>query len=592
MRQAAQRRQISRTVSVPAPTGGWNTRDALAQQKPNEAVILDNFFCLPYSVRVRPGYSNHVTSLASTARTLMSYSPASGGARLFAAAGANIYDVSTAGAAPAPSLTHLSNDSFRKVVFGTPGGHFLVAVNGADLPVVWNGTSWGNIFSAAFSVTVTSITSVGTACTVTMSGAHNLQTGMSVTITGATETAYNGSFVIVRTGANTFTYTALSVPSASPATGAPVVTPNINASITGVLPSTFTHVNAHKSRLFFIANSSLTAYYLPVNSIGGAAQTLNFESLFTRGGYLMAMETWTVDGGYGLDDYAAWITSEGQVAIYRGTDPALPATWALVGLYQLSAPIGRNCFQKYGGDVLCITKEGVAPLTKALISSAVTDRMMLTDNIQQTMSDYTTLYGANSGWQILLYPEENLLMVNVPTSNTVSYQLVMNTISGAWSQFKNWNATCWERHQGAIYFATGTNVALAWTGNQDNGQPISFEGLQSFNYAGNPSQLKQVKMLRPLLLADGRPNVLLGVNADFDTSTPTGIPSFTQNTASVWDTATWDAGVWTGDPAIKRDWQTAFAMGYCFAAHMVGTISVSPLSWISTDYVVEAGGVI
>jgi len=185
-----------------------------------------------------------------------------------------------------------------------------------------------------------------------------------------------------------------------------------------------------------------------------------------------------------------------------------------------------------------------------------------------------------------------LLMVNVPTSNTVSYQLVMNTISGAWSQFKNWNATCWERHQGAIYFATGTNVALAWTGNQDNGQTISFEGLQSFNYAGNPSQLKQVKMLRPLLLADGRPNVLLGVNADFDTSTPTGIPSFTQNTASVWDTATWDAGVWTGDPAIKRDWQTAFAMGYCFAAHMVGTISVSPLSWISTDYVVEAGGVI
>ena len=592
MRQAAQRAQISRTVSVPAPTGGWNTRDALAQQKPNEAVILDNFFCLPYSVRVRPGYSNHVTSLASTARTLMSYAPASGGARLFAATGANIYDVSTAGAAPAPSLTHLSNGSFRKVVFGTSGGHFLVAVNGADLPIVWNGTSWGNIFSAAFSVTVTSITSAGTGCTVTMSGAHNLQTGMSVTITGATETAYNGTFVIVRTGANTFTYTALSVPSASPATGAPVVTPNINASITGVLPSTFTHVNAHKSRLFFIANNSLTAYYLPVNSIGGIAQALNFESLFTRGGYLMAMETWTVDGGYGLDDYAAWITSEGQVAIYRGTDPAMPATWSLVGLYQLSEPVGRNCFQKYGGDVLCITKEGLAPLTKALISSAVTDRMMLTDNIQQTMSDYTSLYGANSGWQILLYPEENMLLVNVPISNTVSYQLVMNTISGAWSQFKNWNAACWERHQGAIYFATGTNVALAWTGNQDNGQPISFEGLQSFNYAGNPSQLKQVKMLRPLLLVDGRPNVLLGVNADFDTSTPTGIPSFTQNTASVWDTATWDAGIWTGDPAIKRDWQTAFAMGYCFAAHMVGTISVSPLNWISTDYVVEAGGVI
>ena len=592
MRQAAQRRQISRTVSVPAPTGGWNTRDALAQQKPNEAVILDNFFCLPYAVRVRPGYSNFVTGLASTARSLMSYSPASGGARLFAAAGANMYDVSTTGAAPAPSLTHLTSDSFRHVVFGTAGGHFLVAVNGFDLPLVWNGTYWGNVFGAAFSVTVTSITSALTACTVTMSGAHNLQTGMAVTITGATQAPYNGTFVIVKTGANTFTYTALSVPGTSPATGAPVVTPVINAAITGATPSTFTHVNAFKNRLFFIPNNSLTAYYLPVNSIGGTASALNFDSLFTRGGYLVAMGTWTVDGGYGLDDYAIWITSEGQVAVYRGTDPSLATTWALVGIYQLGVPIGRKCFQKYGGDLLAITKEGLAPLTKALISSAVTDRMMLTDNIQHTVSDYTTLYGANAGWQILLYPEENALLLNVPLSTTTSYQLVMNTISGAWSQFKSWNAASWERHQGAIYFSTGTNVALAWTGNQDNGQPISFEALQSFHYAGSPSQVKQVKMLRPLLSVDGTPNVLLGVNADFDTTTPVGIPSFTQTSAAVWDTATWDAAYWTGDAAIKRDWQTAFAMGYCFAAHMVGTVSTSPLSWISTDYVVEAGGVI
>lgn len=592
MRQAASRRQVSRTISVPSPVGGWNTRDALAEQKPNEAVILDNMFCLPYAVRVRPGYANHVTGLASTARTLMSYAPATGGPRLFAAAGANIYDVSTTGAAPPPSLTHLSNDSFRKVVFGTPGGHFLVAVNGADLPVVWNGTYWGNLFSAAFTVTVTSITSAGTACAVTMTGAHNLQTGMAVTITGATETDYNGTFVITKTGANTFTYTALSVPSASPATGAPVVTPVINAAITGVTPSTLTHVNAHKNRLYFIQNNSLSAWYLPTNSIGGAAQELRFSSLFTRGGYLVAMGTWTVDGGYGLDDYAVWITSEGQVAVYRGTDPAAPSTWSLVGIYELSAPVGRDCLQKYGGDLLVITKEGLAPLTKALISSAVTDRMMLTDNIQFTMSSYTTLYGANSGWKILLYPEENVLMVNVPASASTSYQLVMNTISGAWSQFKNWNAASWERHQGAIYFSTGTNVALAWTGNQDNGQPIAFEGLQSFNYANSPAQLKQVKMLRPLLSVDGTPNVLLGVNADFDTSTPTGLVSFAQNTASVWDTATWDSGIWTGDPTIKRDWQTAFGMGYCFAAHMVGTISTSSLSWISTDYVIEAGGIV
>jgi hypothetical protein len=40
-----------------------------------------------------------------------------------------------------------------------------------------------------------------------------------VTIAGAVETAYNGKFQITYVDANTFTYTALSTPSATPATG-------------------------------------------------------------------------------------------------------------------------------------------------------------------------------------------------------------------------------------------------------------------------------------------------------------------------------------------------------------------------------------
>ena len=64
------------------------------------------------------------------------------------------------------------------------------------------------------------ITSSGTTVTVTTKYAHGLLPGAYVRVTGCIETAYNGTFVVATTAsATTFTYTALSTPTASPATG-------------------------------------------------------------------------------------------------------------------------------------------------------------------------------------------------------------------------------------------------------------------------------------------------------------------------------------------------------------------------------------
>jgi len=68
------------------------------------------------------------------------------------------------------------------------------------------------------------ITSSGTTVTVTTKYPHGQLVGAVVTISGANETAYNGNFTIVTAATpTTFTYTAGSTPSASPATG------NVNA---------------------------------------------------------------------------------------------------------------------------------------------------------------------------------------------------------------------------------------------------------------------------------------------------------------------------------------------------------------------------
>ncbi|MEY4331306.1 MAG: Synechococcus phage [Bacteroidota bacterium] len=71
------------------------------------------------------------------------------------------------------------------------------------------------------------LTSVGTTVTVTTKEKHNILPGVSITISGCNEAAYNGTFTVQNiTGFNTFTYTALSTPSSSIASGFPAVAVN------------------------------------------------------------------------------------------------------------------------------------------------------------------------------------------------------------------------------------------------------------------------------------------------------------------------------------------------------------------------------
>lgn len=73
-------------------------------------------------------------------------------------------------------------------------------------------------------VNVDQITANGPTITVTTKIQNNIQVGSSVTISACNESAYNGTFVVSAVlNSYQFTYTALSTPSASPASGLPIV---------------------------------------------------------------------------------------------------------------------------------------------------------------------------------------------------------------------------------------------------------------------------------------------------------------------------------------------------------------------------------
>ena len=209
---AAQQRRATAT-SISAPIGGWNARDSLAEMPPLDAVTMVNMFPTPTDVTLRKGYVKASTGITGSVNSLMNYNRSDGSYNLFAAAGTVIYDAKPATAVV--EFTSITNDKFQHINISNAGGHFLVACNGADPTLIYDGDAWFKVATTSTAQTISSITNVGSVATLTTSSPHGLITGNRVTITGATANDYNGTFVITRTGASSFTYTMLTTPAAN-----------------------------------------------------------------------------------------------------------------------------------------------------------------------------------------------------------------------------------------------------------------------------------------------------------------------------------------------------------------------------------------
>jgi hypothetical protein len=63
----------ARVASVPAPVGGWNARDSIANMEPLDAVQLINFFPTISNCVLRGGSTNWATGMTGQVQTIMVY---------------------------------------------------------------------------------------------------------------------------------------------------------------------------------------------------------------------------------------------------------------------------------------------------------------------------------------------------------------------------------------------------------------------------------------------------------------------------------------------------------------------------------------
>jgi hypothetical protein len=240
-----------------------------------------------------------------------------------------------------------------------------------------------------------------------------------------------------------------------------------------------------------------------------------------------------------------------------------------------------------------LTTDGAFPLSKALLTDRSQLNLAATDKISTIFNRDIKLYGANFGWQPIIFPSGQKLIINVPeTEGSVSNQYVMNTSNGSWAKFTGWNAICWEVLGDNLYFGDATTIKQADTGTSDDGAEIMAVAQQAFSYFGNKTGIKKWNMARCIFSADGDVNPAILINVDFAQNRTTVAPSYTSFTGSEWDVATWDVDGWAVGDTIYKRWQTVTGVGYAGGIRVVTSTANVVCKWQSTDFVYEYGAVL
>lgn len=354
-----------------------------------------------------------------------------------------------------------------------------------------------------------------------------------------------------------------------------------DTTITGVTPGDIADVCPHRNRLWLVLKDSMTAAYLPLDSIQGAAVTFDVGGLFSQGGYLQSIGTWSRDGGDGPDDYLAFVTSRGQVAVYSMVDPTDPDGYFIVGVYSIGTPLGRRCLEQIGPDLAVITNEGVQSLSSVIsLDRAAQDRGTITARIQPAINAASRITGSSFGWQFISYPKSTMALLNVPVGTGLFQQFVMNTLTGAWCRFTGQNGYCWALMDNNLYFGGAGIVCKADASGGDFGGVEFVANLRTaFSYYGNRGRKKRWPMVQPILDTNAIVTPSIGMDVDFrlDSGNETDPIPIDPLSGALWGTAIWDADTWGAGSIVYDEWLSVEAIGYAASVHMLVAVAGQPL---------------
>lgn len=346
--------------------------------------------------------------------------------------------------------------------------------------------------------------------------------------------------------------------------------------VSGANMADMIQVKEFKKRLWFVEKNSMSAWYLPTDAVAGAMTEFLLGSVFSRGGFLQNIFSWSLDAGDGMDDLLIFQSSKGEIAIYAGTDPTSATTFALESVYFVGAPLGDRTATDLGGDTAMMGIFGLVPMSAVVGGQqALTSyENALSKNISRTLNRIVRSRVNNPGWEVLNAPNFQALFINFPAlPNIDATQYVMNTITGAWCQFDLPIRTL-EMHGESVFFTDDLGNVFKYDGTEvldnvnidgSNGDVIISSLKQAHNYFGAPGVNKHYKLIRPLFVATYPPGYIAQLSVDFSPNGIFSVPSPPINppATDVWDVAIWDLTLWSPEQETQFEWIGVEGLGYC-----------------------------
>lgn len=380
------------TITLPAPIKGLSEIENWAYVKPGSASVLDNWFPTQKGLKIRGGTERWL-SLPDPVEAVRSGFEYVSGAnhRMFAATNTRLFDVSFADSPVlATGVGTITNGNFTAAQFATQGGDWLLIVNDVG--------DYVRRFNG--------------------------------TIWEYLDTAYAG------------------VPS------------RITASVTA--PAAIqdgrglTHIWKYRNRLFFIQGGTMDAWCLPLNAVGGELIYIPLSGAAKRGGSLLFGASWSMNAGDGLGEKCVFVTTEGELLVFTGTDPTSVTNWRQEGRYDISRPLGKNAHQQLAGDVLILTVDGVVPLSAAIQKDVSALSLAAITLPIEPMWMRELRAKDVFPWIIAKWDEGDMLLVAFPGGKTYETKTVAvaHLHTGAWCRFLGWDATCFMKLRGNLFFGT------------------------------------------------------------------------------------------------------------------------------------------
>lgn len=593
----------AKTKTFPAPVRGWVENENLSLNRGIGAAVLENCFPMTDTVRVRKGMLK-VADIGDDA--LEGLIPYQAGAteKLFACSADTIYDITDLDAdddEPPVVWDQTGGGRYTYLQIDTGGGQFLLAVNGETRMLCYDGTKWFPITSQAvnevFYDSLTAEFEVGETLTGGTSGA-------TATILGVVpDTATTGRLVLgaITSGPYQNNEALTSASGAADAFGASASVSAVT--LTGVASEDLSHIWMYRNRVWAVEKDTMVAWYLGVDTLGGAATDFNLGGVFQRGGALMFGGTWSSDSGDGMDDRIVFVSTLGEVAVYSGSDPDAD-DWSIIGRYDIGAPVTTQTMRA-GGDFLIATTDGVVPISAIVQKDPAALAMAaVTYPIYPAWLRVVRSNTANAPVQMLKWQRESMGIFGYPNRvGSLAETHVVNLTTGAWAKWTGMEVQCMALFRDKAYFGDADgNVHEIEGGGSDNGAIYLARASLLPDHLDAPGAYKTVAMARATFRSLRSFTAKLSCATDYRRNFPPAPNVFvTSDIPSQWDVGQWDISVWDdGDDSEQRvtattRWRSIGRSGYAVSPQFqvsLGSTRKPDAELVQFDLLYTVGGTV